>query len=157
MQKGCEDFTFPLATCIVLSGVYEDDLDNANEIIYTGQGGNNLLGNRRQITAQTLLYGNLALKVSSHGSLDLIFWLNIPVVFSQLAFHPDPIDRLHPDDYPNWDEDRIFLLYRFVLEPSFSLYFVSWLPHKYAGLSFLFFFVLPRLKIVSLQFCNLTL
>ena len=73
MQKGCEDFTFPLATCIVLSGVYEDDLDNANEIIYNGQGGNNLLGNRRQITAQTLLYGNLALKVSSHGSLDLIF------------------------------------------------------------------------------------
>jgi len=73
MQKGCEDFTFPLATCIVLSGVYEDDLDNANEIIYTGQGGNNLLGNRRQITAQKLLCGNLALKVSSHGSLDLIF------------------------------------------------------------------------------------
>ncbi|KAG2627903.1 hypothetical protein PVAP13_3KG265290 [Panicum virgatum] len=63
-KKGCEDFTFPLATCIVLSGVYEDDLDNANEIIYTGQGGNNLLGNRRQITAQTLLYGNLALKNS---------------------------------------------------------------------------------------------
>ncbi|RLN30434.1 hypothetical protein C2845_PM05G23990 [Panicum miliaceum] len=63
-KKGCEDFTFPLATCIVLSGVYEDDLDNANEIIYTGQGGNNWLGNCRQITAQTLLHGNLALKNS---------------------------------------------------------------------------------------------
>ncbi|PUZ66191.1 hypothetical protein GQ55_3G287300 [Panicum hallii var. hallii] len=63
-KKGCEDFTFPLATCIVLSGVYEDDLDNANEIIYTGQGGNNWLGNRLQITAQTLLRGNLALKNS---------------------------------------------------------------------------------------------
>ncbi|KAG2619590.1 hypothetical protein PVAP13_3NG122700 [Panicum virgatum] len=70
-EKGCEDFTFPLATCIVLSGVYEDDLDNANEIIYTGQGGNNLLGNRQQITAQKLLCGNLALK---------------------LPFHPDPVD-----------------------------------------------------------------
>uniref|UniRef100_K3ZCJ1 Histone-lysine N-methyltransferase n=2 Tax=Setaria italica TaxID=4555 RepID=K3ZCJ1_SETIT len=63
-KKGCEDFTFPLATCIVLSGVYEDDVDNANEIIYTGEGGNNWLGNRQQKTAQTLLRGNLALKNS---------------------------------------------------------------------------------------------
>ncbi|KAJ1262694.1 hypothetical protein BS78_09G129300 [Paspalum vaginatum] len=63
-QKGCEGFTFPLATCIVLSGVYEDDLDNANEIIYTGQGGNNWLGDRHKKTEQTLLRGNLALKNS---------------------------------------------------------------------------------------------
>ncbi|CAL5094701.1 unnamed protein product [Urochloa decumbens] len=54
-KKGCENFTFPLATCIVLSGVYVDDFDSANEIIYTGQG---------EKTAQTLLRGNLALKNS---------------------------------------------------------------------------------------------
>lgn len=81
MQKGCEDFTFPLATCIVLSGVYEDDVDNANEIIYTGEGGNNWLGNRQQKTAQTLLRGNLALKVSCHVPFDPIFRLKIHVVF----------------------------------------------------------------------------
>ncbi|XP_062231284.1 histone-lysine N-methyltransferase, H3 lysine-9 specific SUVH4-like [Phragmites australis] len=72
-QKGYEDFTFPLATCIVMSGVYEDDFDNANEIIYTGQGLFNWLGNRHQKTEQTLLRGNLALKISSRGSFDLIF------------------------------------------------------------------------------------
>uniref|UniRef100_A0A0A8Z2H7 YDG domain-containing protein n=1 Tax=Arundo donax TaxID=35708 RepID=A0A0A8Z2H7_ARUDO len=61
-KKGCEDFIFPLATCIVMSGLYEDDFDNANEIIYTGQGGNNWLGKRHQKTEQTLFRGNLALK-----------------------------------------------------------------------------------------------
>ncbi|XP_066367440.1 histone-lysine N-methyltransferase, H3 lysine-9 specific SUVH4-like isoform X2 [Miscanthus floridulus] len=62
-KKGCENFTFPLAICIVMSGAYEDDVDNADEIIYTGQGGNNWLGNRRQKAEQTLFRGNLALKV----------------------------------------------------------------------------------------------
>lgn len=70
MQKGCENFTFPLAICIVMSGAYEDDVDNADEIIYTGQGGNNWLGNRRQKAEQTLVRGNLALKVCSCGNFD---------------------------------------------------------------------------------------
>nr|CAB3461624.1 unnamed protein product [Digitaria exilis] len=64
MQKGYENFAFPLATCIVLSGKYADDFDKANEIIYTGEGGNNLFGNCQQQTAQTLVRGNLALKNS---------------------------------------------------------------------------------------------
>ncbi|KAF8762450.1 hypothetical protein HU200_009414 [Digitaria exilis] len=63
-KKGYENFTFPLATCIVMSGIYEDDLDKADEIIYTGQGGNDLLGNHRQIGSQQLKRGNLALKNS---------------------------------------------------------------------------------------------
>jgi [histone H3]-lysine9 N-trimethyltransferase EHMT len=54
---------FPLATCIVLSGQYEDDLDNADTITYTGQGGHDLLGNKKQISDQKLERGNLALKV----------------------------------------------------------------------------------------------
>ncbi|KAG8054093.1 hypothetical protein GUJ93_ZPchr0001g29644 [Zizania palustris] len=58
------NLTFPLATCIVMSGIYEDDLDKADEIIYTGQGGNDLLGNHRQIGSQQLQRGNLALKNS---------------------------------------------------------------------------------------------
>ncbi|XP_020405510.1 histone-lysine N-methyltransferase isoform X1 [Zea mays] len=61
--KEYSNLTFPLATCIVMSGVYEDDLDKADEIIYTGQGGNDLLGNHRQIGSQQLKRGNLALKV----------------------------------------------------------------------------------------------
>ncbi|AQK98398.1 Histone-lysine N-methyltransferase H3 lysine-9 specific SUVH4 [Zea mays] len=62
--KEYANLTFPLATCIVMSGIYEDDLDKADEIIYTGQGGNDLLGNHRQIGSQQLKRGNLALKNS---------------------------------------------------------------------------------------------
>ncbi|CAO2172614.1 unnamed protein product [Urochloa humidicola] len=63
-KKEYENLTFPLATCIVMSGIYEDGLDKADEIIYTGQGGNDLLGNHRQIGSQQLKRGNLALKNS---------------------------------------------------------------------------------------------
>ncbi|KAM0838071.1 hypothetical protein ACQ4PT_061211 [Festuca glaucescens] len=63
-KTGHQGLTFPLATSIVMSGVYEDDFDKADEIIYTGEGGNNLLGNSHQKTNQTLLRGNLALKNS---------------------------------------------------------------------------------------------
>ncbi|OAY64701.1 Histone-lysine N-methyltransferase, H3 lysine-9 specific SUVH4 [Ananas comosus] len=51
-----------LATCVVLSGMYEDDLDNCEEIVYTGQGGHDLLGNKKQIGDQKMERGNLALK-----------------------------------------------------------------------------------------------
>ena len=47
----------------MLSGQYEDDFDSREEIVYTGQGGNNLLGNKHQVKDQVLLCGNLALKV----------------------------------------------------------------------------------------------
>lgn len=56
-------YTFPLAVAIVLSGQYEDDLDNSDDVIYTGQGGNNLLGDKKQVQDQKLERGNLALKV----------------------------------------------------------------------------------------------
>lgn len=57
-------YEFPIAVSIVLSGMYEDDLDNAEDVVYTGQGGHNLTGDKRQIRDQTLERGNLALKVS---------------------------------------------------------------------------------------------
>ncbi|XP_043703544.1 histone-lysine N-methyltransferase, H3 lysine-9 specific SUVH4-like isoform X1 [Telopea speciosissima] len=62
--KEYSGYTFPLAVAIVLSGQYEDDLDNSEDVVYTGQGGNNLLGNKRQIQDQVMLRGNLALKNS---------------------------------------------------------------------------------------------
>lgn len=55
-------YKLPLTISIVLSGQYEDDLDNCEEIVYTGQGGNNLLGDKRQISDQELKRGNLGLK-----------------------------------------------------------------------------------------------
>lgn len=57
------EYTFPLAVAIVLSGQYEDDLDNSEDVVYTGQGGNNLLGDKKQNKDQKMLRGNLALKV----------------------------------------------------------------------------------------------
>ncbi|KVH97862.1 Post-SET domain-containing protein [Cynara cardunculus var. scolymus] len=55
--KGC---TFPLAVAIILSGQNEDDLDNSEDVVYTGQGGNNFMGNKHQ----EMSCGNLALKNS---------------------------------------------------------------------------------------------
>jgi euchromatic histone-lysine N-methyltransferase len=46
-----------------MSGGYEDDVDNSDDLIYTGQGGNNLTGDRRQIKDQEMTKGNLALVV----------------------------------------------------------------------------------------------
>lgn len=48
----------------MLSGLYEDDQDNSEDIIYTGQGGNDLLGKKHQVKDQEMSRGNLALKVS---------------------------------------------------------------------------------------------
>lgn len=46
-----------------MSGQYEDDLDNADVVTYTGQGGHNLTGDKRQFKDQELVRGNLGLKV----------------------------------------------------------------------------------------------
>ncbi|KAH8489381.1 hypothetical protein H0E87_024844 [Populus deltoides] len=62
-KKGVyHNYMFPIAVAIVISGMYEDDLDNAEDVIYTGQGGHDLTGNKRQIRDQKLERGNLALK-----------------------------------------------------------------------------------------------
>ncbi|KAK4346150.1 hypothetical protein RND71_032489 [Anisodus tanguticus] len=55
-------YKLPLAVSIVVSGQYEDDQDNYEEVVYTGQGGNDLLGNKRQIKDQVMERGNLGLK-----------------------------------------------------------------------------------------------
>ncbi|RYR04710.1 hypothetical protein Ahy_B06g084489 isoform A [Arachis hypogaea] len=55
-------YEYPIAVAIVLSGQYEDDVDNADDVVYTGQGGHNLTGDKRQIKDQKLERGNLALK-----------------------------------------------------------------------------------------------
>ncbi|KAG9138482.1 hypothetical protein Leryth_012762 [Lithospermum erythrorhizon] len=66
--KNCNDVEFPIAISIVMSGQYEDDQDNSEAVIYTGQGGNNLLGDKRQIGDQKMERGNLALKNTiEHG------------------------------------------------------------------------------------------
>ncbi|CAL5187694.1 unnamed protein product [Lathyrus oleraceus] len=53
-----------LATSIVASGGYADDLDNTDVLIYTGQGGN-VMSNGKEPEDQKLERGNLALKNSS--------------------------------------------------------------------------------------------
>ncbi|VFQ79998.1 unnamed protein product [Cuscuta campestris] len=60
--KDFKGYTLPLTRSIVLSGQYEDDQDNYDEVVYTGQGGNDLLGNKHQIKDQVMLRGNLGLK-----------------------------------------------------------------------------------------------
>ncbi|CAK9184976.1 unnamed protein product [Ilex paraguariensis] len=52
-----------VATSIVASGAYADDLDNANVLIYSGQGGN-VVRKNKEPEDQKLVRGNLALKNS---------------------------------------------------------------------------------------------
>ncbi|BBH03039.1 SU(VAR)3-9 homolog 6 [Prunus dulcis] len=54
-----------LATSIVASGGYADDLDNSDSLIYTGQGGN-VMNTDKEPEDQKLERGNLALKNSLH-------------------------------------------------------------------------------------------
>lgn len=61
-SKKYNGYILPLAVSIVISGQYEDDLDNCDDVVYTGQGGNNLVGDRHQIKDQKMERGNLALK-----------------------------------------------------------------------------------------------
>lgn len=63
LQEEFKGYTFPLAISIVLSGQYEDDQDNSEDIVYTGQGGNDFTGDKHQFKDQEMKNGNLALKV----------------------------------------------------------------------------------------------
>ncbi|KOC67234.1 E3 ubiquitin-protein ligase UHRF1 [Habropoda laboriosa] len=61
------------AYSIVLSGGYEDDIDNGDEFIYTGSGGRDLSGNKRtaeQSCDQTLTRMNRALAVNCNAKLN---------------------------------------------------------------------------------------
>lgn len=53
----------PVATSIVASGAYADELENADVLIYSGQGGN-VVGKAKQPEDQKLERGNLALRNS---------------------------------------------------------------------------------------------
>ncbi|CAJ2650575.1 unnamed protein product [Trifolium pratense] len=55
-----------LATSIVASGGYSDELDNTDVLIYTGQGGN-VMSSDKDPKDQKLVRGNLALKNSRNG------------------------------------------------------------------------------------------
>ncbi|CAH9116891.1 unnamed protein product [Cuscuta epithymum] len=72
-QKEFEGYKMPLATAIVLSGQYEDDQDNYEEVVYTGQGGNDLLGKKCQIKDQVMQRGNLGLKNCMEQSVPVRF------------------------------------------------------------------------------------
>lgn len=53
-----------VASSVVISGGYTDDVDKGNVIEYTGQGGNDYRGDKRQLEDQTLQIGNKALLTS---------------------------------------------------------------------------------------------
>lgn len=63
-QEDLQKYNLPIAVAVVMSGQYEDDIDNVDDVVYTGQGGHDLLGSKLQQKDQKLVGGNLALKVS---------------------------------------------------------------------------------------------
>ena len=58
-------YMVPLATSIVISGGYEDNIDNGDVVIYAGQGGKDHRRSKKQVYDQQLTPGNVALCNSS--------------------------------------------------------------------------------------------
>lgn len=77
IQPKNREIMLPVAVSIVLSGQYEDDVDKSEEVEYTGEGGNDLLGNKCQVKDQVMCRGNLALKVRN----DLLGNINLFILF----------------------------------------------------------------------------
>lgn len=67
-QAGISGSQYEGADSIVLSGGYPDDIDNGDEIIYTGHGGQDQ-NTRRQIAHQTFTKQNQALVISCNENL----------------------------------------------------------------------------------------
>lgn len=89
-------YTLPLTISIVLSGQYEDDLDNCEEIVYTGQGGNNLLGDKRQISDQQLKRGNLGLKAWIFNKLQMSYNIFMTASMTASRIRIAPISLTFP-------------------------------------------------------------
>jgi len=93
--------------------MYEDDQDNAEDVVYTGQGGHNLTGDKRQIRDQKLERGNLALKVCHFCDLSILIYFLI-ISFSFLASIMDCIIQSQELWFVQWD-DYIILCKLFVV------------------------------------------
>lgn len=65
------DYRLPIATCIVMSGGYEDDHDEGDTISYTGSGGSNQKGDKRQMRSQEMNPANQALVNSYEQGLPI--------------------------------------------------------------------------------------
>jgi euchromatic histone-lysine N-methyltransferase len=59
----------PIATSVIVSGGYEDDVDQGDVIIYSGHGGQDK--NSRQVFHQKLEGGNLAMERSMHYGIEV--------------------------------------------------------------------------------------
>ncbi|MED6152441.1 Histone-lysine N-methyltransferase member suvh2 [Stylosanthes scabra] len=60
----------PIATSVIVSGGYEDDMDEGDVIVYTGQGGQ-ATNSVRQATHQKMESGNLALERSMYHNIEV--------------------------------------------------------------------------------------
>jgi euchromatic histone-lysine N-methyltransferase len=61
----------PVAISIISSGGYGDNEDGGDVLIYTGQGGNNYISDKKQSVDQKLERGNLALERSMHYGVEI--------------------------------------------------------------------------------------
>eukprot|EP00252_Welwitschia_mirabilis_P021539 TRINITY_DN5550_c0_g1_i1.p1 TRINITY_DN5550_c0_g1~~TRINITY_DN5550_c0_g1_i1.p1 ORF type:complete len:1158 (+),score=198.12 TRINITY_DN5550_c0_g1_i1:167-3640(+) len=61
----------PIAVSVIASGGYADDEDQGDVLIYTGQGGNNYVMDKKQAVDQKLERGNLALERSMHFGFEI--------------------------------------------------------------------------------------
>ena len=56
--------------------MYEDDLDNAEDVVYTGQGGHNLTGDKRQFRDQKLETPKVLMQLNWNSQMEFQLLLN---------------------------------------------------------------------------------
>ncbi|CAI5932455.1 unnamed protein product [Closterium sp. NIES-65] len=104
-----------IAVAVVVSGGYEDDEDEASRIWYTGQGGNDLLGSRKQVANQVLRSGNLALmnSIKVKNDVRVIRGHNCKKSDTGRAFTYDGLYKVKQHQYVRGEQG--FFVYKFLL------------------------------------------
>ncbi|CAI5468754.1 unnamed protein product [Closterium sp. Yama58-4] len=115
IPKAESPFDKSIAVAVVVSGGYEDDKDEASRIWYTGQGGNDLLGTRKQVADQSLRAGNLALMNSIKVKNDVRVIRGHKCKKSSIgrAFTYDGLYKVKQHQYVRGEQG--FFVYKFLL------------------------------------------
>ncbi|CAI7814034.1 unnamed protein product [Closterium sp. NIES-54] len=112
--SGANQWGVEVASCVVLSGGYEDDEDNGQWFDYTGQGGNNYRGDRSQLKDQQLERGNLALANSEKLKLPVrvIRGVKEPASYTKMVYTYDGLYRVVRSEHIPGDSGHMIFKFR---------------------------------------------
>ncbi|CAI5506064.1 unnamed protein product [Closterium sp. Naga37s-1] len=112
--SGANQWGVEVASCVVLSGGYEDDEDNGQWFDYTGQGGNNYRGDRTQLKDQQLERGNLALANSEKLKLPVrvVRGVKEPASYTKMVYTYDGLYRVVRSEHIPGDSGHMIFKFR---------------------------------------------